>query len=132
MHNSTVRNEPGRGGRVALAALSALALALALSARPGAAEDSADVYREFFGVIQTVSGKEMFVDNRMGDKLKFSPADDVKVVDATGNPERKKEKWSDLKKADWVTVSWKMMDKPRKAYIVKVMPPKEEAGEFVE
>jgi hypothetical protein len=130
MRNSLVRYEPARVGPGALAALSALALAL--SAGPGAAQESSDVYREFFGVVQTVSGKEMFVDNRMGDKLKFVPADEVTVVDATGNPERKKEKWADLKKNDWVNVSWKMMDKPRKAYIVKVMPPKEEAGEFEE
>ena len=129
MRRSFVRNKLGPG---AWAALAAAALALAVPARPVAAEESADVYREFFGVVQNISGKEMFVDNRMGDKLKFIPAEDVKVVDATPNAERKKEKWGDLKKNDWVNVSWKMMDKPRKAYIVKVMPPKEEAGEFVE
>ena len=28
-----------------------------------------------------------------------------------------------------MSVSWKMIDKPRKAYKVTVMPPKEEAGE---
>jgi hypothetical protein len=28
-----------------------------------------------------------------------------------------------------VTVSWKMIDKPRKAYKVNVLPPREEAGE---
>jgi hypothetical protein len=28
-----------------------------------------------------------------------------------------------------VTVSWKFVDKPRKAYEVEVLPPKEEAGE---
>ena len=36
---------------------------------------------------------------------------------------------STIKKDDWVSVSWKMVDKPRKAYKVTVMPPKEEAGE---
>ncbi len=121
--------------QLALGALATLAvgvLALAVPARPGAAQEGADVYREFFGVVQSVSGRELLVDNRMGDKLKFVPAEDVQVVDATANPERKKEKWGDLKKSDWVNVSWKMMDKPRKAYIVKVMPPKEESGEFVE
>jgi hypothetical protein len=129
MRKSLTRNALAAG---ALAALAAGALALAAPARRSAAQEGADVYREFFGIVQAVSGKELLVDNRMGDKLKFVPADDVKVVDATGNPERKKEKWGDLKKSDWVNVSWKMMDKPRKAYIVKVMPPKEEAGEFVE
>jgi hypothetical protein len=119
------------GGGAVLAALFALALAWAIPAAPVAAQESGDVYREFFGLVQSVSSKEMVVDNRMGDKLKFVPAEDPQIVDATSS-ERKKEKWSDLKKNDWVTVSWKMMDKPRKAYIVKVMPPKEEAGEFVE
>ena len=35
----------------------------------------------------------------------------------------------DLKGNDWVTVKWKMADKPRKAYEVIVLPPKSEAGE---
>ena len=130
MRKTFTRNGPALGALAVLTA--AAALALAVVARPGATEESGDVYREFFGLIQSISSKEMFVDNRMGDKLKFAPAEDVKVVDATANAERKKEKWGDLKKSDWVNVSWKMMDKPRKAYIVKVMPPKEEAGEFVE
>ena len=40
-----------------------------------------------------------------------------------------KAEWSKIKKGDWVTVSWKMIDKPRKAYTVNVLPPREEAGE---
>ena len=34
--------------------------------------------------------------------------------------------WEKVKKNDWVAVSWKMIDKPRKAYKVLVMPPKED------
>ena len=40
-----------------------------------------------------------------------------------------KKSWKDLKRNDWVSVTWKMSDKPRKAYKVKVLPPKEEAGD---
>ena len=32
-------------------------------------------------------------------------------------------------KKDWVTVSWKMVDKPRKAYKIVVLPKKDEAGQ---
>ena len=37
-----------------------------------------------------------------------------------------KTEWDDIKKDDWVTVSWKMIDKPRKAYKIHVMPPRED------
>jgi hypothetical protein len=76
--------------------------------------------REFTGRIDRVSKKKMIVDNRMGDKVSFVPTDTTKVSG------QGKAKWKDLKQKDWVTVSWKMIDKPRKAYIVKVLPPKED------
>jgi len=76
--------------------------------------------REFSGRVDRVSKKKMIVDNRMGDKVSFVPADDVQVSG------EEKVKWGDLKKGDWVTVSWKFIDKPRKAYIVVVDPPKED------
>jgi hypothetical protein len=38
----------------------------------------------------------------------------------------KKESWDDLKKGDWVKVSWKFVDKPRKAYKIMVLPPRED------
>jgi hypothetical protein len=79
--------------------------------------------REFTGRIDRISKSKMIVDNRMGDKVSFIPADDVEV-----SGEGKTE-WKNLKKDDWVTVSWKFIDKPRKAYKVVVQPPKEEAGE---
>jgi hypothetical protein len=81
--------------------------------------------RKDFGpaVIQKVSGNELMVDNRMGDKLKFKPAGEVPV---SGEG---KTSWGELKRGDWVLVTWEMFDKPRIAYEVKVVPEKKEAGE---
>ena len=107
-----------------------LAIAAALVLAGAAAAEDSVKYREFFGRIDSVNAKKMIVDNRMGDKLSFAPADKVEVVDSREKPS--KSKWSDLKKSDWVTVSWLMMDHPRKAYQVKVMPEKKEAGEDAE
>ena len=76
--------------------------------------------REFTGRIDRVSKKRMIVDNRMGDKVSFVPAEKTEV---TGEG---KTEWKELKKKDWVTVSWKFVDKPRKAYKVQVLPPREE------
>jgi len=76
--------------------------------------------REFTGRIDRVSKKKMIVDNRMGDKVSFVPIETTEVVGEG------KEKWKDLKQKDWVTVSWKMIDKPRKAYKVQVLPPRED------
>ena len=76
--------------------------------------------REFTGRIDRVNKKKMIVDNRMGDKVSFVP------IDATEVSGEGKEKWKDLKNKDWVTVSWKMVDKPRKAYKVEVLPPRED------
>jgi hypothetical protein len=89
----------------------------------GASVASAQSYREFSGKIDKINKKKMIVDNRMGDKVTFERLKETKVSG------EEKSKWKDLKKEDWVTVSWKMMDKPRKAYKVEVLPPKEEAGE---
>ena len=81
--------------------------------------------RKPFGpaVIQKVSKKELMVDNRMGDKLKFKAGKDVPV---SGEG---KTSWDDLKRGDWVIVTWELFDKPRIAYEVEVVPEKKEAGE---
>jgi hypothetical protein len=79
---------------------------------PGLA--SAD--KDFTGRIDKISKKKMIVDNRMGDKLTFVYVNGVTVV------EGEKAEWSKLKKKDWVTVTWKMIDNPRKAYKVVVIP----------
>ena len=101
--------------RLGLAA--AVLIAFALVAGPGVV--SAQM-REFTGRIDKVTKKKMIVDNRKGDKVSFVPIKDIEV---SGED---KSKWKDLKKKDWVTVSWKFTDKPRKAYIVKVLPPRDD------
>ncbi len=78
--------------------------------------------REFTGKVDKINNKQLIVDNRQGDKVKFLKVDSVVV-------EGEKNAWDDLKKSDWVTVHWKFIDKPRKAYKVVVLPPKDEAGE---
>lgn len=105
--------------RLALIALVALALPVVL---PSAAHAQ---YREFTGKVQKIkkgAKGDMIVDNRMGDKLSFVRAEDATV-------EGEKTSWDDIKKDDWVTVSWKIIDKPRKAYKIVVLPPREEPGE---
>jgi len=78
--------------------------------------------REFTGRIDRVSEKKMIVDNRKGDKVSFEPVSETVV-------EGEKTSWKDLKQKDWVTVSWKFTDKPRKAYKVVVLPPRDEDEE---
>ena len=79
-------------------------------------------YREFTGKVDKISKKKIFVDNRMGDKVSFVRVDETVV-------EGEKTEWDKIKKNDWVSVSWKFVDKPRKAYKVVVQPEPEEAGE---
>ncbi len=102
--------------RLALVALVALIVPVAM---PGAA---AAQMREFVGKVDKIDAKNVIVDNRKGDKVSFS-----KVAETT--VEGTKTTWETIKKDDWVSVSWKMVDKPRKAYKVTVMPPQKEAGE---
>jgi hypothetical protein len=102
--------------------IAALVALLAPAVLPGSA--SAQM-REFTGKVDKISKGELIVDNRMGDKVKFEKVDSTTV-------EGEKSEWKNVKKNDWVTVHWKMIDKPRKAYKVVVLPPKAEAGEEVE
>ncbi len=101
--------------RFALVAAVALALPLA------AASIASAQYREFSGKVDKITKTKLFVDNRMGDKVSFEKLDETTV-------EGERATWDDIKKDDWVTVSWKMMDKPRKAYKIVVQPPKDEGG----
>ena len=100
--------------RTALVAILALLVPLVL---PSVA--SAQM-REFTGKVDkiTKAGK-LIVDNRKGDKVSFVKIDTTEVTGV-------KTEWDDIKKDDWVTVSWKMIDKPRKAYKIHVMPPRED------
>jgi hypothetical protein len=101
----------------------ALVLAVALAAPLVWTAPAFAQYREFSGQVQKINDRELIVDNRMGDKVKFVKPDEVEV---SGEG---KAAWDDLDKGDWVTVSWKFIDKPRKAYKVSVSPPPEEEGE---
>jgi hypothetical protein len=102
--------------RIALIAFVALAAPVAM---PDAALAQ---MREFAGKVDKIDAKKLIVDNRKGDKVSFDKVDSTVV-------EGEKTEWKAIKKDDWVSVSWKMVDKPRKAYKVVVMPPKKEAGE---
>ncbi len=106
-------------GRMTLIALLTLVLPVAL---PGIAEAQ---YREFTGKVDKISKKKVIVDNRMGDKVSFNKIDETVV-------EGEKDAWRRVKKNDWVTVHWKMMDKPRKVYKMVVLPPKKDTGDVVE
>ena len=98
-----------------LASCLGLALAVLLLAAPLAQAQM----REFTGRVDQINKKKMIVDNRKGDKVSFNKVDETVV-------EGEKEEWGKVKKKDWVTVSWKFIDKPRKAYKVVVLPPKED------
>jgi len=78
--------------------------------------------REFKGKVDSIGEDSIIVDNRKGDKIKFD-----KIADTVVKGE--KAKWEDIQKGDWVAVSSKMLEKPRKAYEVNVLPPQQEAGE---
>lgn len=78
--------------------------------------------RDFKGKVDSVAESSIIVDNRKGDKIKFE-----KIAETVVKGE--KTKWEDIKKSDWVAVSSKMLEKPRKAYEVNVLPPQQEAGE---
>ncbi len=88
-----------------------------------ATDDAAAQYRQFKGRIDKIDKKQLILDNRKGDKVKFMKVDET-VVEGEG-----KATWDDLKKGDWATVDWKFIDKPRKAYKVMVIPAPPEEGE---
>jgi len=95
--------------RLAFVTLIAAALPLLL---PGLARAQ---LRDFEGKVDAVNEKQIIVDNRKGDKLTFVKTDETTV-------EGDKKAWPDIKKNDWVAVSSKMLEKPRKAYKVVVKP----------
>jgi hypothetical protein len=103
-------------------------VAFVLVAVPVLLPDAAHAqYREFTGRIDKVSSNKLIVDNRKGDKVSFTPVPDAEITVQEGAALKdKKESWDDLAKGDWVTVSWKFVDKPRKAYKVMVLAPRED------
>ncbi len=93
-----------------------LILAALLFAGPAAAQ-----YREFSGRIEAVDGSRLTVVTRAGDNVTFA-RDEASQVRGS------KSSWAALAKGDRVTVSWRMTDTPRRAWIVNVMPPRAENG----
>jgi hypothetical protein len=108
--------EGANNGSFALMAVVLVAVPVVLAA-PALAQ-----YREFSGKVDKITKTKIFVDNRMGDKVSFAKVDDTVV-------EGEKTDWDKIQKNDWVTISWKFVDKPRRAYKVVVKPAPEEAGE---
>ncbi len=98
-------------GWIAVRVLIAAALPLILSS-----EASAE-YREFSGKVTEISGDKMVIGNRRGDRVSFRRS---KATTVTGA----KKRWQAIEAGDRVSVSWKMVDVPRVAYKVVVMPPK--------
>lgn len=96
-----------------LFALTALVLAA-----PGIAQAQ---LRDFEGKVDSINEKKIIVDNRKGDKISFDKVADTAV-------EGDKKAWEEIKKGEWVAVSSKMLEKPRKAYKVIVKPAPKEAG----
>ena len=79
-------------------------------------------FREFRGKVDRINKRVLIIDNRQGDKLKFIPAEDITV-------EGEKDAYKRVKKNDWVVVSWKMVDNPRVAYKIVVLPDQKESGD---
>jgi len=95
------------------AALSALVAFAAITLASPALADA----RSFTGRVVRVSANSIVVDNRMGDELSFARTDATRVAG-------RKKSWDALAKGDWVSVTWKFVDKPAKAYEVRVLPPR--------
>ena len=103
-------------GWIALRLLIAAALTLILSS-----EASAE-FREFSGKVTEISGDKMVIGNRQGDRLSFRRS---KATTVTGA----KKRWQAIEEGDRVSVSWKIVDVPRIAYKVVVMPPERKSRE---
>ncbi|MBW2579290.1 MAG: hypothetical protein JRE38_14690 [Deltaproteobacteria bacterium] len=101
--------------RIAALALIAVALPLIL---PSAA--SAE-FRDFSGKVTEISGDKMVIDNRRGDQVSFRRSEATTVSGA-------KTSWQAIEVGDRVSVSWKMVDKPRVAHKVVVKPPKQKSS----
>ena len=103
-------------GRIAVRVLVAVALPLFFS------NDASAEFREFSGKVTEISGDKLVIDNRRGDRVSFSRSEATVVKGA-------KTSWQAIEEGDSVSVSWKMVDKPRVAYKVVVMPPKRKPHE---
>jgi hypothetical protein len=105
-------------GRIAVRVLIAVALALPLILSNEASAE----FREFSGKVTEISGDKLVIDNRQGDRVSFRRSETTTVTGA-------KKSWQAIEKGDSVSVSWKMVDEPRIAYKIVVMPPKRKSHE---
>jgi hypothetical protein len=101
-------------GRTAVWALVALPMILS-------SEASAE-FREFSGKITEISGDKMAIENRRGDRVSFKKSDATTVSGA-------KKRWQAIEVGDRVSVSWKLVDEPRIAHKVVVLPPEQKSTE---
>ena len=92
----------------------------------GVCDELEGMHRQFTGKLDKIDKKKgrVYVDNRKGDKVQFFKTDTTVVGTEVADLERVD--FDSLKKDDWVTVYWKLTDKPRKAYCIDVLPPREE------
>ena len=90
----------------------ALAIALFLLS---AGEWGSSPLREFAGVVASVTGARLTVENRMGDRLAFERGRGTVVEGASGL-------WGAIAIGDRVTVYWSLADTPRRARRVILMP----------
>ncbi len=103
-------------GRIAVRVLIAVALPLILS------NEASAEFREFSGKVTEISGDKLVIENRQGDRVSFERSEATTVTGA-------KKSWQAIEEGDSVSVSWKMVDKPRIAYKIVVMPPKQKSRE---
>lgn len=105
---------------------SMFAFGAAGAAGAGTCDELEGMHRQFTGKLDKIDKKKgrIYVDNRKGDKVQFHKTDTTVVGTEVADLERPD--FDALKKEDWVTVYWKFTDKPRKAYCIDVLPPREE------
>jgi hypothetical protein len=75
--------------------------------------------REFVGKVIKISETKIVVKNRRKDRMDFIQGDSTVV-------EGDKNRWKDIQARDRVSVTWDIVDKPRQAYQIKVMPPEKD------
>jgi hypothetical protein len=103
-------------GWIAVRVLVVAALPLILSSAASAE------FREFSGKVTEISSDKMVIENRRGDRVSFRRSEATTVTGA-------KKRWQAIEEGDRVSVSWKIVDVPRIAYKVVVMPPKQDSHE---
>ena len=74
--------------------------------------------REFNGQVDSIDDKKITVDNRKGDIVSFLRAADTVVTGIH-------ESWAEIRKKDWVRVSWDLGATPRTASRIVTSKPKD-------